>query len=118
MVYHLYRTVYNVVYVSKVSDKVAIVEHVDFLSLADGRSKKHGCHVGTPPRTIYGEITQSCSFQPIEFTVGVCHQFITFFCGSIDAYGLNYFVILAERCPVVQPVYAARTGINQMLNII
>ena len=45
----------DVIDVGEVADHVAVVEHLDGLALGDGAGKKHGRHVGTSPRTVYGE---------------------------------------------------------------
>ena len=45
----------DVVDVGEVADHVAVVEHLDGLALGDGACKEHWRHVGTSPRTVYGE---------------------------------------------------------------
>ena len=45
----------DVVDIGEVADHVAVVEHLDGFSLGNSAGKKHGRHVGTSPRTVYGE---------------------------------------------------------------
>jgi len=45
----------NVVDKGKVADHVAVIEYLDGLALGDCTGEEHGRHVGTSPRTVYGE---------------------------------------------------------------
>ena len=45
----------DVIDIGEIANHVAVVEHLDGLALGDGAGKKHGRHVGTSPRTVYGE---------------------------------------------------------------
>ena len=45
----------NVIDVGEIADHVAVVEYLDGLTLGNRAGKKHRRHVGTSPRTVYGE---------------------------------------------------------------
>ncbi len=45
----------DVIDVGKVADHVAVVEYLDWFALGDSAGEEHGRHVGTSPRTVYGE---------------------------------------------------------------
>ena len=45
----------DVVDLGEVADHVAVVEYLDGFTLGNRAGKEHGRHVGTSPRTVYGE---------------------------------------------------------------
>ena len=45
----------DVIDVGEVADHVAVIEYLDGLALGDCAGEEHGRHVGTSPRTVYGE---------------------------------------------------------------
>ena len=45
----------DVIDVGEVADHVAVVEYLDGFALGNGAGKKHGRHVGTSPRPVYGK---------------------------------------------------------------
>ena len=49
MVYYLDGALRYIIYIGEVAAQVAVVEHLDGLTLADGGGKEHGCHIGTSP---------------------------------------------------------------------
>ena len=66
---HLDGALNYVINVCEVAAQVTVVEYLDGLSLADGRGKEHGCHVGAAPRTVYGKEPEAGGGQAVELAV-------------------------------------------------
>ena len=87
----------DVVDVSEVAGKFAVVEYFYRLPVSNGIGKKEGCHVGASPRSIDGKEAQSDGLDAVEVGVGVCHEFVALFGGSVKADRMVNGRILAER---------------------
>ena len=95
----------DVVDVGKVADHVAIVEHLDGLALRDGAGKEHRTHVRASPRAINRKVAQSRRRNPVEFRVGMRHQFVALLACRIQANRIVDLVIFAVGHLAVQAIH-------------
>ena len=63
-----------------------MVKYLDGLSLKDCLGKEEQGHIGSSPGTIDCKKTQANGRNTKQVTVGMGHQFIALFTGSIKAY--------------------------------
>ena len=109
---------HNVINVGEVAHHLAVVEDVNGPLFQNGLGKQEQRHVGTTPRAIDREETQTSGREAKQVAVGVGHQFIGLLRGGVQANGVVYVVVFAKRQGGVATVHARAAGIGQMLHTV
>ena len=107
---------HNVVYIGKVAQHVAIVEHLDGPVVQDGIRKEERRHVRPPPGAVDREEAQACRGDAVELAVGMGHQFVRLLRGRIEAHRMGNAALLRKGHVAVQPVDTAGAGVDQVLH--
>ena len=114
--HHTNHAFYDVIHIRKVALTVPIIKYLDFLTFQQLIGKTKVSHIRTTCRTIYRKETETCGRNVIKFRVSMCHQFITFFCSSIEAHGIIHLVIGRIRHLFVRAIHARRRSIDQVFH--
>ena len=93
MLHNTYYTFHNVIYIGEVTLTVTIIENLNSFAFTQFIGKTKVRHIRTTCRTIDRKETKTSRGYIIEFTISVCHQFITLLCNSIKTYRIIYFIV-------------------------
>lgn len=114
--HHPNHALHDVIDVGKVPLAVAIVENLDGLALEELIRKAKVGHIRPPGGAIDREEPQTRGGNVVELTVGVGHQLVTLFCGSVEGHGVIHLVLGRVGHLLVGSVNAGRGRIHQMLH--
>ncbi len=93
-------------YVGEVAGQIAVVVHVDRLSLQDSPGEFEHGHVDAAPRTVDGEEAQSGRGEMVKVSVAVRHQLVALLGRGVQADRLVYRIVRGERHPFRIAVHA------------
>ena len=105
-----------VIDVREVPAAVAVVVNLDVLALEQLVGETKISHIRAAGGTIHGEEAQAGAGDVVQFAVAVRHELVALLGGGIEAHGIVYAIVGAERHFLVAAVHAATAGIHQMLD--
>lgn len=114
VLHNMFDTGHDVIHISEVTLAIAVIEDFNGLTLEQLVRETEIRHVGTAGGTINREEAQTGGGDVIEFRIGMSHQLIRFFGGSVKAYRVIYLVIRTVRDLLVGTVDRGRRCVYQM----
>ncbi len=95
-----------------------MVEDFDGLAFGNGLREFLQGHVGTVPGAVDGKEAKAGRGQPIQVAVGMGHQLVGLFGGSVEAERVVYVVVYGERHGRIGAIHAGAAGVDQVFHAI
>lgn len=90
-----------------------MIENLNRLLVANLPSKSKIGHVRTTPRSVGCKITECCYGKAIEMVIGMCDEFVRFFCSSVEVCRCVCFVFNAEGDFFIEAVDRRGRGVDE-----
>ena len=107
---------HNIVDIGKIPQHVPIVINLNGLSVHNFLCKFIICHIRPAKGPIYRKKSQTCHRIPVQFTIGMGHQFIGLFGGGIQTDGTVNLILYRVGRFFIAPIHRAGRCEYQMLN--
>ena len=107
---------HDVIDIGEIPTAVAVVVDLDGLTFQQFVRESEIGHVRTPGRTVNGEEAQTRGRDVVKLGIAVGEKLVALLGRRIQAHRIIHPVIRAERDFLVAAVYAAGTGIDQVLD--
>ena len=118
MAHHAHHALYDVADVGEVALAVAVIEYLDFLAAHQFVGEAEIGHIGSTGRAVDSEEAKARAGDIVEFTVSMCHQFVAFLRGGIEADGIIYLIVRGIGHFLVAAVDAAAAGIHEVFYLV